>query len=359
MAENIISISNSDGNLSDTDAYQDTSKSSDTVYQFQDNWGNATIFDKGGSDTLDFSNLSGGVVVNLLAGTSSAGLNTLSWVNGTTTFEKVIGSNYADTIYGGNNGSGKGVIDGRGGDDCLYGYNGKDVVIGGTGNDNMYGGHAPDTYVFGHITQAVVVPAPEYDGPQWLLDFADSVLNPPVDPTVLPGQTGGQPTPNPNDGNAVTSPTGIEAQLQYDPDGSYVDGSGDGGYFFDPNLKENPGDLQGVEANFLDALAFLQGSSTSSAPPLETDIIDDASGDSDVLDFSAVGGISLFDSWTLSQDGADLDILMGNGGHLLSVVNYFALDGLGQITGLGQGAIETFHFNDGDLSYSDVLANLA
>ena len=50
-----------------------------------------------------------------------------------------------DTLRAGNNDV---VLDGGAGDDTLYGYNGNDTLIGGTGNDYMEGGHGNDTYVF-------------------------------------------------------------------------------------------------------------------------------------------------------------------------------------------------------------------
>jgi len=54
----------------------------------------------------------------------------------------LIGTNYADTLYGDDVDN---LLDGRGGNDRLFGLGGDDVLLGGSGNDRLYGDAGRDT----------------------------------------------------------------------------------------------------------------------------------------------------------------------------------------------------------------------
>lgn len=87
----------------------------------------------GDSDTASYASASGGVTVNLAAGTATgaAGNDTLIDI------ENVTGSGFDDTLVG------------NGGANILNGGNGNDTLNGGAGNDTLNGGAGNDTYVFG------------------------------------------------------------------------------------------------------------------------------------------------------------------------------------------------------------------
>jgi len=67
--------------------------------------------------------------------TIGAGVDTLS------NFEKLLGSNYNDTLTGTNTND---SIAGLGGHDKLSGFTGEDIIRGGDGNDSLYGGASGD-----------------------------------------------------------------------------------------------------------------------------------------------------------------------------------------------------------------------
>ena len=116
-----------------------------------------TIYDSGGTDTLDCSGFSQDQTIILWAGTYSdiGGLhgNVGIWgVGGATDtiIENAIGGSGYDKIYGnaaGNElsgGGGSDVLDGSGGEDQLYGESGEDTLNGGADDDKLYGGDDND-----------------------------------------------------------------------------------------------------------------------------------------------------------------------------------------------------------------------
>ena len=107
--------------------------------------GDDRLFGDDGVDTVGFREASGGVEVDLGAGTSTGdGDDTLSG------FENVTGSDRGDTITGDGNGNvlrglfGGDTIHGRGGDDVIRGGKGGDRLFGGRGDDLLHGGHGKD-----------------------------------------------------------------------------------------------------------------------------------------------------------------------------------------------------------------------
>lgn len=153
-----------------------------SVYSFSDGtrtWGNGrdasklTIWDRGGTDTLDFSQLqyeSSGYRLDARAGgilTTNRAFNTAAYrprdaanpnadlqktsAFGTrltyhTQIERVIGSQSSDTIFAG---ASTQQIIGLGGDDRIEGSDRDDLIFGGTGSDLLTGGNGDDRLLGG------------------------------------------------------------------------------------------------------------------------------------------------------------------------------------------------------------------
>jgi serralysin len=98
-----------------------------------------TVYDNGGTDTLNFANTSQNQVISLLAESMSSvlgGRHNLAIARGVV-IENANGGSGSDTIYG--NGANN-VIRGNGGVDRLSGGAGNDTLIGGAGGDYLDGG---------------------------------------------------------------------------------------------------------------------------------------------------------------------------------------------------------------------------
>nr|WP_319385643.1 M10 family metallopeptidase C-terminal domain-containing protein [uncultured Roseibium sp.] len=140
-----------------------TTRSGDTVYGFNSNAGNdlfdfsqnrapvLTIYDAGGTDTLDLSGFSLRAIIDLEPGTYSSAGGTSSTMtynigiaNGTW-IENAIGGSGNDTISGNVLAN---DLKGLGGNDSLDGKDGNDVLHGGAGRDTLTGGAGSDTFVF-------------------------------------------------------------------------------------------------------------------------------------------------------------------------------------------------------------------
>jgi len=128
----------------------------------------------GFEDTVDYSQASGAVIVDLAVsfdpslqsvvgfasvgtdvrieraiGSPSGGTDTLHHI------ERVIGSSFADNITGDNNNN---VLDGKGGDDVLKAEKGADILSGGAGNNFISGGSGfEDTVDYSGAPGAVTV----------------------------------------------------------------------------------------------------------------------------------------------------------------------------------------------------------
>tara|TARA_B100000678_G_scaffold291033_1_gene305906 strand:+ start:638 stop:2503 length:1866 start_codon:yes stop_codon:yes gene_type:complete len=134
----------------------------DTVYTFQNlNPGSQTIWDAGGTDAIDVSNMQAGTTIDLRIGSISGfgQINiTSDWARGyqaastrtlvigpDTVIENVIGSQFADFITGN---SAANVLEGRGGDDLIIGGVGPDAILGGDGIDTAsYAGDEGGVFV--------------------------------------------------------------------------------------------------------------------------------------------------------------------------------------------------------------------
>jgi Ca2+-binding RTX toxin-like protein len=102
-------------------------------------------------DTLDFSQLTVGIVLNLSSGAAQvlAVDNLHLTLTNASTVEHVIGTNQADAISGT---TGANTILGGGGNDTLTGLGGDDRIEGGAGDDSLSGGEGNDWYVFAGST---------------------------------------------------------------------------------------------------------------------------------------------------------------------------------------------------------------
>ena len=111
------------------------------------------IIDGGsGLDTVSFASVNQAISINL----SNNWIAEDGFGNGEKIkdVENVIGSHYADTIYGG---SGANILSGLDGDDILFGGGGDDILIGGAGKDIFDGEAGVDTASFEGATQTVKV----------------------------------------------------------------------------------------------------------------------------------------------------------------------------------------------------------
>lgn len=116
--------------------------------------GDDTLTGAGGADTLDggtgvdtadyyYSGASGGVTVDLQAGTGSGGAAAGDILIG---IENLLGTDFADTLWGD---AGANALTGNGGSDTLFGRGGNDVIDGGAGDDVIAGGIGADTLIGG------------------------------------------------------------------------------------------------------------------------------------------------------------------------------------------------------------------
>ena len=95
-----------------------------------------------GSDTLGYSQSTGGVTITLNKDGAGTGSGGDAQGDSYTGFENVVGSLFADTIKGNNSVN---VLAGLAGNDKLYGMGGNDILIGGIGADVLDGGTGTDT----------------------------------------------------------------------------------------------------------------------------------------------------------------------------------------------------------------------
>ena len=114
-----------------------TYHNTDNTYTLADDGALRTLWDTGGNDWLDASNLGTGLQLNLAAGS----INRFGWGNSVTaiahgvSIENARGSFAADTLYGT---SAANILDGGDGNDTLDGRVGEDTLIGGLGNDTYW-----------------------------------------------------------------------------------------------------------------------------------------------------------------------------------------------------------------------------
>jgi serralysin len=98
-----------------------------------------TIYDAGGTDTLNLSDGSSAQVINLAPGGFSSAYGQLDNIGiaRNTTIERAYGGAGGDSITGN---AAANLLKGNGGDDKAYGGDGNDSLYGGDGQDRLYGG---------------------------------------------------------------------------------------------------------------------------------------------------------------------------------------------------------------------------
>ena len=152
MMADILAVSNLYGSSS--------TRSGDTVYGFGSTAGGIydfsafsqapalTIYDSGGTDTLNASGYSASQIIDLGAGNfcSIGGLSNNVGIYLTTVVENCIGGSGNDTICGN---SAANLLAGGGGNDYLEGGGGDDQLRGGAGNDTLQGGAGIDLALYG------------------------------------------------------------------------------------------------------------------------------------------------------------------------------------------------------------------
>jgi serralysin len=126
------------------------------THVFSDNGINGTLWDAGGTDTIDASGLLVSATIDLHAGSYSYTENTYVAMAYNMTIEHAIGGAAADRIdgndadnhiYGMNGGD---TLLGFGGNDYVAGGNGSDVILGNHGYDALEGGLGADSMVGGN-----------------------------------------------------------------------------------------------------------------------------------------------------------------------------------------------------------------
>ncbi|UPJ51940.1 M10 family metallopeptidase C-terminal domain-containing protein [Bradyrhizobium sp. 200] len=136
-----------------------STRTGDTVYGFNSNAGAVfnfaaytsapalTIYDSGGTDTLDCSGYSAAQTIDLRSGAFSSvgGLVNNIGIALNAVIEKAIGGSGNDTLIANDPGC---TLSGGSGNDTLDGAAGVDRLIGGTGRDTMTGNGGADTFVF-------------------------------------------------------------------------------------------------------------------------------------------------------------------------------------------------------------------
>jgi Ca2+-binding RTX toxin-like protein len=146
MAANFERVLGTSGNdiIIDNDAANTLSGGTgDDRYVFVNSANPDTVRDAGGRDSLDFSAVSTGMVIDL---TITGAFVTGRAVSGNgSSFEVVIGGSSNDQITG--NASGN-YLDGGGGTDVVAGGEGNDTLVGGSGDDQLKGEGGDDTLLF-------------------------------------------------------------------------------------------------------------------------------------------------------------------------------------------------------------------
>ena len=138
-----------------------STRTGDTVYGFNSNAGPIydftqyaglgtpafTVYDSGGTDTLDCSGYANNQTINLTPGTFSSigGFTHNVAIFTTTVIETAIGGTGNDTLIANDFGC---TLIGNAGSDALYGGTANDTLNGGSGSDALTGGTGSDTYIF-------------------------------------------------------------------------------------------------------------------------------------------------------------------------------------------------------------------
>lgn len=139
--------------------------------------GGDSFFGGSGSDTVTYIASDRGLVIDLTMPSKGT-----YWANGDSfsAIERVIGSNFADLIWGDNAGNqleggiGEDCLFGGGGADTLTGGWGKDVLFGDEGDDVLDGGVGADLLEGGAGSDRFIHTGNAGDGTDWIIDFVSN-----------------------------------------------------------------------------------------------------------------------------------------------------------------------------------------
>ncbi len=136
-----------------------TTRSGDTTYGWTSYFSGTTqirtIWDAGGTDTIDLTGATAGQTINLNAGSFSSinGTNNVAIAFGAT-IENAIGGTGNDTIYGN---AANNILRGGSGNDAIYGGDGDDILDGGDGSNFLDGGNGYDVADYSNRTTGISV----------------------------------------------------------------------------------------------------------------------------------------------------------------------------------------------------------
>ncbi len=101
-----------------------------------------TVWDAGGKDRIDASQLTEGITLSLAPGALNFyGNGAMKAIAFNVTLENVLGTDFNDRLTGNN---ARNVLHGEGGNDLIYGGRGNDFLVGGEGNDVLIGNAGRD-----------------------------------------------------------------------------------------------------------------------------------------------------------------------------------------------------------------------
>jgi len=141
--------------------YDDVLRGTANGDTFDGSRGSDTIEGLGGIDDVTYFYSTGGVVVDLAAGTANDGMGGADRLSA---IEDVTGSNHDDRITGS---IAANYLDGRAGDDQIDGGEGDDVLDGDAGNDSIVGGQGTDSALYYDAFDRYLVSA---TGQVWTVD---------------------------------------------------------------------------------------------------------------------------------------------------------------------------------------------
>jgi len=128
-------------------------------FQFSYGWGQDSIVDAIGNNTIDFSNYDTSLNISLLATSGNHTnhiSNSLLWDG--EGIQNIVKGNGNDILTGSSRDN---IINAGGGNDIINAGNGNDTLIGGAGNDRLIGGLGDDAYYVDSINDAIIENANE------------------------------------------------------------------------------------------------------------------------------------------------------------------------------------------------------
>lgn len=243
----------------------------------------------------------------------------------------IVGNNYSNVLIGGD---GNDILNGQTGNDTLNGGNGNDTLNGGIGSDTLIGGDGDDLYWVDLASDVITENAGEgYDTVR--SSAAVYTLSENIERLELQGTSDINGTGNASN-NIIIGNTGDN--IIDGGEGADLINAGDG----DDTLIGGAGNDSLTGGNGNDTYQFIAG--------FGSDVINDASGASDAIDFTAFN-LDQVIGWVAQDSNADsfvdrLIISFGSGNQV-SIYNYFNNTSADEdLSGAGSGHIENIAFAD-------------